>query len=82
MSDSDLRDTLRALRVFDVDLPEFDPNAAPAIPDQLFAAWLAHAIDAGVREPKGCRTGRAAVGGAQLLLAGGRPTGPDPWPSD
>jgi pyridoxamine 5'-phosphate oxidase len=47
----DLRDVLRGLRVFEGELPEFDPERAPAVPHELFAAWLSHAIDAGVREP-------------------------------
>lgn len=42
---------LRALPVFDADLPAFDPDAAPERPGLLFADWLRHAIDAGVREP-------------------------------
>jgi pyridoxamine 5'-phosphate oxidase len=42
---------LRALPVFDTDLPAFDPSAAPDQPGLLFADWLRHAIDAGVREP-------------------------------
>jgi pyridoxamine 5'-phosphate oxidase len=29
----------------------FDLDALPATPDQLFAQWLAHAVDAGVAEP-------------------------------
>jgi pyridoxamine 5'-phosphate oxidase len=48
---SDLRETLRGLPVFDVELPKFDPENAPVIPDELFADWLSHAIEAGVREP-------------------------------
>ena len=51
MSDPDLRTTHRGLRVFDVELPDLDPAAAPAMPDLLFAVWLGHAIDTGVREP-------------------------------
>ncbi len=53
MSDDpyDLRDKLRGLRVFDLELPRFDPESAPEIPDQLFALWLGHAVEAGVRDP-------------------------------
>jgi hypothetical protein len=51
VSDPDLRTTHRGLRVFDVELPDLDPAAAPAMPDLLFAVWLGHAIDTGVREP-------------------------------
>ncbi|MDO8212091.1 pyridoxal 5'-phosphate synthase [Conexibacter sp. CPCC 206217] len=47
----ELRRRLRALPVFDVELPEFDPAAAPRQPQELFADWLLGAIDAGVREP-------------------------------
>jgi pyridoxamine 5'-phosphate oxidase len=46
-----LRQTLRALPVFDRPLPGFDPTAAPARPEQLFLAWLGEAIAAGVVEP-------------------------------
>lgn len=47
----ELRRRLRALAVFDVELPQFDPAAAPNQPDRLFADWLLSAIDGGVREP-------------------------------
>jgi pyridoxamine 5'-phosphate oxidase len=50
-TDADVRTTLRALPVFDVELPEFDPSLAPPVPDALFRSWLAEAIEAGVREP-------------------------------
>lgn len=50
MSD-ELRTRLRGLRVFDEDLPSFDPSAAPAEPEPLFLDWLSHAIGAGVRGP-------------------------------
>ena len=50
MSD-ELRARLRGLRVFDDDLPAFDPGAAPGHPAELFLEWLSHAIDAGVRAP-------------------------------
>ncbi|MDO8188649.1 pyridoxal 5'-phosphate synthase [Conexibacter sp. JD483] len=46
-----LRRRLRELAVFDVELPAFDPASAPERPEELFAAWLGGAIDAGVREP-------------------------------
>ncbi|WP_243770291.1 pyridoxine/pyridoxamine 5'-phosphate oxidase [Amycolatopsis acidicola] len=32
-------------------LPAFDPEAAPAEPDPLFARWLSEAVEAGVVEP-------------------------------
>ena len=50
MSD-ELRGKLRGLRVFDEDLPAFDPNASPEEPVDLFLTWLSEAIDAGVRGP-------------------------------
>ncbi|MBL7260114.1 pyridoxine/pyridoxamine 5'-phosphate oxidase [Paractinoplanes lichenicola] len=46
-----MRDFLRGLPVFAGDLPVFDTDKAPERPDELFAAWLAEAVDAGVREP-------------------------------
>ncbi|HEY4277974.1 MAG TPA: pyridoxal 5'-phosphate synthase [Conexibacter sp.] len=46
-----LRARLRALEVFDVEMPAFDPSRAPSRPEALFAEWLVSAIDAGVREP-------------------------------
>jgi len=47
----DLRGQLRALRVFDGDLPTFDTKSAPDHPAQLFLDWFREAIAAGVREP-------------------------------
>jgi pyridoxamine 5'-phosphate oxidase len=49
--DADLRLKLRALRVFDVDIPAFDTEHAPDDPVVLFREWLVGAIDAGVRDP-------------------------------
>jgi pyridoxamine 5'-phosphate oxidase len=43
--------SLRGLPSLAGPLPGFDPEAAPADPDQLFELWLAEAIDAGVVEP-------------------------------
>jgi pyridoxamine 5'-phosphate oxidase len=40
---------LRALPVFAGALPEFDPDTAADRPDVQFLAWLAEAIEAGVR---------------------------------
>ncbi|MER6343577.1 pyridoxine/pyridoxamine 5'-phosphate oxidase [Streptomyces sp. NPDC001595] len=48
---TDLHDLLRSLRVWDVDLPSFDPSTAPDAPLPLFAAWLAQAAAAGQTEP-------------------------------
>lgn len=44
------RDLLHAQRVWDVDLPAFDPAAAPRSP-LLFHAWFAEAVAAGQTEP-------------------------------
>jgi len=46
------RDRLRELPVFTGELPDFDPDAAPADPLALFEGWLAFAIDAGVSQPQ------------------------------
>ncbi|KUP95547.1 pyridoxine/pyridoxamine 5'-phosphate oxidase [Thermobifida cellulosilytica] len=54
MSNTDdvpLRDRLRALPVFDTDLPEFAPERTPETPAELFVAWLEEALRAGVPEP-------------------------------
>ncbi|MEV5674319.1 pyridoxal 5'-phosphate synthase [Streptomyces sp. NPDC052164] len=45
------RDLLHAQRVWDVDLPGFDPAAAPDAPVPLFHAWFAEAVAAGQPEP-------------------------------
>ncbi|MET9545774.1 pyridoxal 5'-phosphate synthase [Streptomyces sp. NPDC006627] len=42
---------LRAQRVWDVELPAFDPAGAPADPLSLFHAWFAEAVAAGQAEP-------------------------------
>jgi pyridoxamine 5'-phosphate oxidase len=47
----DLSQRLRALPVFDRELPEFDPAKAPEDPVELFVEWLEEAIEAGVPEP-------------------------------
>lgn len=46
-----LRDRLRALPAFPVDLPEFDPNTAPERADELFRLWLDDALRRGVQQP-------------------------------
>ncbi|MET9829623.1 pyridoxal 5'-phosphate synthase [Streptomyces sp. NPDC006385] len=48
---TDLHELLRSLRVWDVDLPSFDPDTAPAEPLALFTAWFAQAVAAGQVEP-------------------------------
>ncbi|MFI7085522.1 pyridoxal 5'-phosphate synthase [Streptomyces anulatus] len=45
------RDLLHAQRVWDTELPSFDPASAPAAPVPLFHAWFAEAVGAGQAEP-------------------------------
>lgn len=45
------RELLHAQRVWDVDLPPFDPAGAPAEPLALFHSWFAEAVAAGQAEP-------------------------------
>lgn len=47
MSD-ELRARLRALPSFPAELPPFDPDAAPAAPEELFLDWLDGAVRTGV----------------------------------
>nr|WP_063806285.1 pyridoxal 5'-phosphate synthase [Streptomyces kanamyceticus] len=42
---------MRAQRVWDIDLPAFDPAEAPANPLPLFHEWFAEAVAAGQAEP-------------------------------
>jgi pyridoxamine 5'-phosphate oxidase len=51
MADDSLRDLLRSLPVFGDDVPDFDPQEAPADPLDLLVQWLRSAIDAGVSQP-------------------------------
>jgi pyridoxamine 5'-phosphate oxidase len=48
---TDLHELLRSLRVWDVELPAFDPGDAPAEPLALFTTWFAQAVAAGQVEP-------------------------------
>jgi pyridoxamine 5'-phosphate oxidase len=48
---STFHDTLRSLRVWDTDLPAFDPASAPGAPLELFRSWLVAAAEAGQAEP-------------------------------
>ncbi|CAL9540118.1 Pyridoxine_pyridoxamine 5'-phosphate oxidase [Streptomyces sp. enrichment culture] len=48
---TDLHELLRSLRVWNVDLPAFDPSTAPDAPLPLFTAWFAEAVAAGQVEP-------------------------------
>ncbi|MBB4886915.1 pyridoxal 5'-phosphate synthase [Streptomyces netropsis] len=45
------RELLRSLRVWDTELPRFDPGSAPADPLPLFQQWLRAAAEAGAPEP-------------------------------
>lgn len=45
------RDRLRALPDFPADLPAFDPDSAPADPQQLFVSWLDDALAHDVLQP-------------------------------
>ncbi|MFF4182171.1 pyridoxal 5'-phosphate synthase [Streptomyces sp. NPDC001691] len=47
----EFREFLHTLRVWDVELPHFDPATAPATPLPLFQEWLMHAAGAGQAEP-------------------------------
>src|SRR5260370_10728400 len=51
VGDDALRRRLRALPVFEGELPSFDSEEAPAHPAELFLGWLLEAIAAGVPEP-------------------------------
>ncbi|WP_394433141.1 pyridoxine/pyridoxamine 5'-phosphate oxidase [Streptomyces sp. SGAir0957] len=46
-----LEPLLRSLRVWDTELPAFDPTATPGAPLPLFAEWFAAAVAAGQTEP-------------------------------
>ena len=48
---STIRDFLRSIKVFEGELPGFDPATAPERPELCFVEWLTEAVDAGVREP-------------------------------
>ncbi|MEU0430451.1 pyridoxal 5'-phosphate synthase [Streptomyces sp. NPDC006290] len=48
---TDLHEVLRSLRVWDAELPSFDPAAAPAEPLALFTEWFKQAVAAGQTEP-------------------------------
>ncbi|MYW68060.1 pyridoxal 5'-phosphate synthase [Streptomyces sp. SID8379] len=50
-SEPDLHALLRSLRVWDTELPAFDPAATPAEPVPLFVEWFAAAVAAGQTEP-------------------------------
>ncbi|WP_327355390.1 pyridoxine/pyridoxamine 5'-phosphate oxidase [Streptomyces sp. NBC_01304] len=51
MSHEHFTELLRSRRVWDIELPAFDPATAPAEPVELFHAWFAEAVAAGQPEP-------------------------------
>ncbi|MEJ8648765.1 pyridoxal 5'-phosphate synthase [Streptomyces sp. MS1.AVA.3] len=55
---------LRGLRVWDVELPSFDPATAPDEPLPLFRQWLREAAEAGVPEPHTMTLATADASGA------------------
>ena len=70
----EIREQLRALRVFDSDRRTFDLEAAPDHPAELFWQWLTEAIDAGVHAPHAMTLGTVDEDGRPstrvLLLKG------------
>ncbi|MFD9609151.1 pyridoxine/pyridoxamine 5'-phosphate oxidase [Streptomyces sp. NPDC004288] len=48
---TDFHSALRSLRVWDTDLPSFDPATAPPEPLPLFHEWFTAAVEAGQTEP-------------------------------
>jgi len=72
--DEEIRERLRELRVFDPERPDFDTEAAPDHPAELFHAWLIEAIDAGVQAPHAMTLGTVDQDGRPstrvLLLKG------------
>ncbi|MFF1448528.1 pyridoxal 5'-phosphate synthase [Streptomyces sp. NPDC058274] len=48
---SEFTGLLRSQRVWDTELPSFDPGAAPGEPLPLFVRWFAEAVAAGQTEP-------------------------------
>ncbi|WP_426998891.1 pyridoxine/pyridoxamine 5'-phosphate oxidase [Pseudarthrobacter sp. N5] len=70
MSDP-FRSQLRALPDFPLELPDFDPDAAPADPVELFRRWLDEALAAGVQQPHACSLATADSNGqpsARMLI--------------
>ncbi|WP_327293454.1 pyridoxine/pyridoxamine 5'-phosphate oxidase [Streptomyces sp. NBC_01198] len=77
---SDLRELLRGLDVFSGDLPEFDLDALPADPRELFLDWLLDAVRAGVREPHAMTLSTLGADGdpsARVLIV--KDVSPDGW---
>ncbi|GGU88302.1 oxidase [Streptomyces albospinus] len=61
------RELLRGLRVWECELPSFDPAQAPADPLPLFRRWLREAAEAGVPEPHTMTLATADEAGAPSL---------------
>ncbi|MFG1810727.1 pyridoxal 5'-phosphate synthase [Streptomyces sp. NPDC049040] len=77
---SDLRELLRGLDVFSGDLPDFDIDALPADPRELFVEWLLDAVRAGVREPHAMTLSTVGTDGgpsARVLIV--KDVSPDGW---
>lgn len=77
---SDLRELLRGLDVFSGDLPDFDTDAAPVDPRELFTDWLLAAVRAGVREPHAMTLSTSDADGdpsARVLIL--KDVSPDGW---
>ena len=68
---SDLREVLRAIEVFQGELPVFDLEQLPSDPHELFTEWLLHAIEEEVREPHAMTVSTAGLDGnpsARVLI--------------
>jgi pyridoxamine 5'-phosphate oxidase len=59
-----MRDFLRSLPVFAGLIPEFDADALPADPAELFGQWLRSAVDDGVAEPHAMTVSTSDAAGA------------------
>jgi pyridoxamine 5'-phosphate oxidase len=80
MSES-FRVHLRSLPDFPADLPDFDPDSAPADPVELFRLWLDEALAAGVPQPHACSLATADSTGqpsARMLIL--KNIDDDGWP--
>ncbi len=66
-----LRDRLRSIRAPEIELSDFDTDAAPTDPIALFGEWLASAIDSGVMQANAMTLSTASAKGtpsARILL--------------
>jgi len=76
---AELRARLRALESFPAQLPDFDPDAAPADPEALFLAWLDAAIAAGVLAPHAATLATADASGPSARVLILKDVGADGW---